>query len=655
MKKIATFFYLLLIPFSIYAGDLTYANYDWEANPKLHQLKPEEKLLEQIILKEKQAYEFAYGKDRNFEEYKLLHKIIRVNSNNAIEKNNRIYIPSGYGMEFIKHKVRVISSGGKVRQLSDSDIKEAVDEQSQTKYRYFALEGIELGSEIEFFYLMKVPPRYTGLRERLQSSIAKKNLEFEIISPTHLHFKVKSYNGLPELKVDTNVKDKTVLFLKMDYMPSLEKEDQSAYLTNLQQLIYKLDRNSATNTKDIASYGSVADGVYKSIMAPVTGSMQKKVKKLIDVINIKFARDDDDKVRIIDDYLKTHFSILDNEREELDDLEFIIEKRITSKKGLVKLSAAIFNEIKIDYQIILTSDREELKFDPEFEAYNFLEEYLFYFPSSNLYLLSYDPVTCLGFVPHRYTNNYGLFIKKVDLGSYITGIGKIKFIEALSFDKNFDNLNVKIEFSNEIINPAITIERQMGGYYAQYYQPFYSYMADENKQKTTDAIMKDFVPGLELKETKIENEGLVYFGVRPFIVKSTFSSDNFIEKAGDKYLFKIGELIGAQVEMYKKEERKQPVESNFNRAYHREINFQIPAGFKISNAESLNMDVYMEEKGERVIAFTSKYTLKDNTFKVVVDEYYKKLAFPLEEFDLYRKVINAAADFNKVSLFLEKQ
>jgi hypothetical protein len=347
--------------------------------------------------------------------------------------------------------------------------------------------------------------------------------------------------------------------------------------------------------------------------------------------------------------------VLNSDRDELNNLEFVLEKRITSKKGLVKLSAAIFNEIKIDYQIVLTSNREDLKFDPDFEAYNFLTEYLFYFPTLNLYLLSSDPVTCLGFIPHGYTNNYGLFIKKLNLDSYVTGIGKIKFIDPLSYDKNYDNLKVKVEFTNEILNPGISMERQMGGYYAQYFQPFYSYMPDENKKKTTESIMKDFVPGLELIETKVENEGLIYFGVRPFIVKSTFSSDNFIEKAGEKYLFKIGELIGVQVEMYKKEERKQPVENNFNRAYHREISFKIPEGYKISNAESLIMDVFMEEKGDRVIAFTSKYTIKDGTFNVVVDEYYKKLSFPIEEFDSYRKVINAAADFNKIALFLEKK
>jgi hypothetical protein len=656
MKKPALFFSLILFSFSaIFATDLKYSNYDWKANPKLHELTAAEKESEELVLMEKTAFEFAYGSTGNLEEYKLYHRILRVNSNKSIEKNNRIYISSGSNIEFIKHKVRVISPGGKVKVLSDQDIKEAVDENTKMNYRFFALEGIELGSEIEYFYFMRMVPSYTGSRERLQSKIAKKNLEFEIISPLNLHFKVKSYCGLPEMKVDSNCKEKIVLALKMDYMPALIEESQSAYQSNLQQLIYKLSSNTATNLKDIASYGQVAEGVYKIYMEPAAGPVQKKVKKLIELINIKFARDDEDKIRIIDHYLKTHISILDNNSDDLENLEFVIEKKVANEKGIVKLFSAILNEIKIDYQIVLTCNREELKFDPSFEAYNFLTDYLFYFPSLNLYLLAYDPITCLGFVPQYFTYNYGLFIKKVNLDSYNTGIGKIKFIEPLTYDKNYDNLNVKVDFASGIDNPVINMERQMGGYYAQNYQPFYTYMSDEDKKKTTESIMKDFVPGLEAKDTKVENEGKDYFGIRPFIVKSTFSSDNFIEKAGEKYLFKVGELIGVQMEMYQKEERKQEVENDFNRSYHREISFEIPKGYKVSNPESLNMDVFKEEKGERVIAFTSKYSINGSSFKIIVDEYYKKISFSLEEFDSFRKVINAAADFNKITLFLEKQ
>jgi hypothetical protein len=65
--------------------------------------------------------------------------------------------------------------------------------------------------------------------------------------------------------------------------------------------------------------------------------------------------------------------------------------------------------------------------------------------------------------------------------------------------------------------------------------------------------------------------------------------------------------------------------------------------------------VYSEENGDRIINFKSDYTLEDNLVTVIIDEYYKKNTFPPSEYENYRKVINAAADFNKLILFIESK
>ena len=109
------------------------------------------------------------------------------------------------------------------------------------------------------------------------------------------------------------------------------------------------------------------------------------------------------------------------------------------------------------------------------------------------------------------------------------------------------------------------------------------------------------------------------------------------------------------MEMYQEEERKFPVEQSFNRFYHRIIEFEVPKGYKVSNLESLKFDIVYEEDGEKVMAFESDYTLEGNLLKVVCDEYYTQNILPVELFEEYRKVINAAADFNKVVLYLEKE
>ena len=644
----------LLNSYSFSQG-IVYADYDWKTDPKPFKLSNSEKQLGELILKEKQAIEYSFDVSTNqFLQYELLHRILRVNSNKAIEQNNRIYIPSTKETEFLKHKIRVISPSGKIKILSNADIKEAEHEETKVKYSYYALEGIELGSEIEYFYLKKSFAEYTGVRENIQSDVLKKNVEFEIISSPHLHFKIKCYNGLPEFKSDTSIPNKLNLSLKLDSITALKEESNSAYLSCLQQFIYKLEKNTATGKKDIVSYGGVSENIYKGIMA-YDKIISKKIKKIVESIDTKYSIDEEEKIKTIEHHLKMNFNILENNNPQLENLSQILEKKIANKAGMTKLFAAVFNELKIDYQIVLTCERNKLKFDKDFESYNFLNDYLIFLPTLKNFLAPSEALSCLGFVPYYLTNNYGLFIKKVSLNNFETGIGKIKFIDAVPYDKSYDNLNVTIESRADILKPLITMERQMGGYYAQYYQPYYSFYSDEDKKKTTESIMKDFIEGIEIKKVTVENEGNDYFGKKPFIVKSSFVGENLVEKAGDKYLFRIGELIGRQMEMYKEEQRKMPVENSFNRSYHRKINFEIPSGYKINNLTALNMDVFTENNGEKIFNFNSKYSINGNKIEVEIVEFYKVIDVSLKNYENYRKVINAAADFNKITIFFEKK
>ncbi|HRG10897.1 MAG TPA: hypothetical protein PLJ08_20150, partial [Cyclobacteriaceae bacterium] len=53
--------------------------------------------------------------------------------------------------------------------------------------------------------------------------------------------------------------------------------------------------------------------------------------------------------------------------------------------------------------------------------------------------------------------------------------------------------------------------------------------------------------------------------------------------------------------------------------------------------------------------FVSDYTQQGSMITVKISEYYKQLYAPLDRYEDFRKVINAAADFNKITLVLMKQ
>ncbi len=630
-----------------------YKDYDWVPNPSLHQLTAAEAQEFEIILMDKTSVEFIY--DVMLYELYLVHKIVRVNSDEAIEKNNKVYIPLSNVLEVIKHKGRVIKPDGQVVELKESDIREASDEEGQHSYKYFAFEGVEKGSEIEYFYYVKTVPLFTGAKEVFQSQIPRKNISFEIISPENLLFSAKSYNGFPDLKMDTTLPDKLRLHAHVEAIPSLAQERIAAYGPNLMHVIYKLDHNTIINTENVISYGSAAEAVKHKIYDGYTKNDRKKIKQLIKSMDISDGETMENKIRKVEQYLKTNYRIVSSGLDGLGEISKIIDNKICSRDGMVRMFAAIFDRLAIDHHLVMTSNRFQVRFDKDFESYNFLDEYLIYFPELDNYLVPSIPLYRFGIVPYQWTNNYGLFISRVRSGEYETSLGKVNFIQPAAYTDNMDLLNIEVEFPDSFDELYLDVERDMHGQYAMIFQPLFDYVSEEERQEFSESVVKFISEDVEVNDLTIFNEGTANVGLKPFRAKARLTSDAFIEKAGNKYLFKVGELIGPQLEMYQEEERKLEVENQFNRKYFRTITFDVPKGYKVSNLNALKMDIYHQEDSDRTMTFSSEYTLTDKRVTIEIEEYYKKINYPVETFEKFRQVINAAADFNKVVLFIEEE
>jgi hypothetical protein len=74
----------------------------------------------------------------------------------------------------------------------------------------------------------------------------------------------------------------------------------------------------------------------------------------------------------------------------------------------------------------------------------------------------------------------------------------------------------------------------------------------------------------------------------------------------------------------------------------------------VDNLKDLNMHVEMKTNGKTGCIFTSEASLKDNIITIESKEYYLESSYPASRYDEFRKVINAAADFNKKILLLRK-
>ena len=182
-------------------SNLYYSNYDWKTVPDKYELTEEEKTEDEVILFEKRCEEFA-NIDENFTQVSLLHVIRMLNTDAAIEENNKMYV-SYDGKDVIVQKARVIKPDQSIVTLKSSDIREFKNEDGEVEYRYFALEGLETGCVIEYLHYLKQNPSMSGKSITFQEDVPKRKLNVEIVSPTYLDFQVFPINGVPTFTLDT--------------------------------------------------------------------------------------------------------------------------------------------------------------------------------------------------------------------------------------------------------------------------------------------------------------------------------------------------------------------------------------------------------------------------------------------------------------------
>ncbi len=651
MKNIC-FLLLAFVSLAINGQDKLYvSSYNWDDSPNYEVDNESDNPM--MALKEKYVVEFAFSEENTFTEHYLEHKVLWLNSNDKIEDYNKIYLPYSSTSELVENKARVITKNGKVINLDDSKILTAKDEETGKSYKYFAFEGIEKGSIIEYFYIEKTTPSYSGTAFRLQSDFDKKNVDFDLYSPSNLVFQFKTYNGLPEMVKDTLSKNRLHWKLRLEDLKSLPKEEQSPYTASRGFLVYKLDKNLKTNKSDLSSYGKVAQNIYSYYYAEPS----KKAKaQLQDFIAPLTAKEDniESKIRRLDNTIKSSFILSQSGGDNLKDLEEILKKKVASTTGMIKLYIALLKQLKIGHEIVITTDKSNLKFDEDFEAHNFLNDFLIYFPKLNSYLSPTNMESRYGYPPAALTGNHGLFIKEVSVGDFKSGIGKIKYIKPLDASKTVDKMSIDVQFDQEdVTSNAIRLQRSFSGYYALAFHPYMNLIVGEDRDKFIDGLAKAMNENVVVEKMEIVNEDPNLFGIKPLEFIVDVKTDAFVEKAGNKYLFKVGEIIGRQIEMYQDKKRILPLVDDFKRSYLRTIKIDLPKGYNVSNLEDINIDNTYSQDGKELLSFKSFYTMQGNTLTITADEHYRINIIDPTIFDDYRKIINSAADFNKITLVLE--
>jgi len=648
MKPINSFILFLFITSTSFAQTVPFfKSYNWELNPK-YTIESSDK--DMIAIKDKVVTEFIF-ENQNLIEYYLEHKILWLNSDDRIEEYTKVYLPSANDASQVVINVRIIKKTGEIIVLDKSRILGSENEKTGIKFNYFSIDAIEKGSIIEYYYVAKRRPKLQGAMVDIESDYDKQTVEFDLYAPSNLSFSFKSFNLETTVKKIENITEKTHWKFSAKDVKAVNNEDKAPYNASIGFIMYKLHENTANNAI-ITSYYNVAQNLFDFYYSTYSELEKKLIHKFAK--NFKFDEDlkDENKARIIDLFIKENIYISENDSENLTN---VLKTKTANETGVIKLYIALFEKFNVTHEMVLTSNRLLLKFDKDFEATNFLQEFLFYFPASKKYLSPSKFGTRFGFPPPYFMNNFGLFITGYDINGKRKAFSEVKFIEGIPASLSSDEMLIEVNFNTkDLTKNTIALERKLNGYYAMNLHPFMNLIQPNRINEVIDQyFVQNSDKNAKVLKREFINEDPSLFGVKPFVVKFDISSEYFVEKTGDKYLFKLGDLIGPQMEMQQEKKRILPLEAEFNRSYYRTIKIHIPEGYQISNLEDIIIKNSYATKDKELFIFDSYYTLEGDVLTVTADEHYRETFVAPEIFEAYRTVINSAADFNKVTLILE--
>ncbi|MCK7590542.1 DUF3857 domain-containing protein [Subsaxibacter sp. CAU 1640] len=636
--------YIVLLLISTNCFSQYYKSYDWAKKPKLHDISADEAKEHSLAILKKSIVEYSSAAlSTDLKQFETTHTIIRVNDEKGIGEHNRVYIPMYDVKNLIDVKARTINSDGKVTLLNKDNIKEVNNVEEYGDFKIFAIEGVEKNSEIEVLYTVEKEADLFG-SETLQSDYFIKNAQFLYITGD-LNSVVKAYRTTAKFEnVITDGKASRLLDIKN--IPAMIEEEYSTPNANKIAVVYQCFPKGQNITQDMF-WSNVVNNVGGKIIPSSTNSQAKKDVEAM--LKDKNALTNYDKAVLADNYIKTNFTVVKNNNAELSDLDYILKNRSASDFGILKVYTNYFNELKIPYELVITSNRFTYKFDPDFFIPNMLRDFLIYLPEEEKYIAPDRIEYRVGEAPFNILGSYGLFIKQD---------GSHYFSKIVQSDPNYSTIRRKVDitFNDDFESATLKQHQEQTGHWAVTSRAIMNLSTDQSIKEYKDYLTGSGIEDKVVESYDAENTEMNQSEYNvPFITNSTITSESIIEDAGDSYLFQIGRVIGTQSELYQEKERVNPIEMTYPNQYDYTITVDIPEGYTVEGLSSLNIDksYKSDSTGEKLCKFESSYKLEGNKVIVTIQEFYKTNEYSLNRYEEFRSVINAASDFNKASILFK--
>ena len=642
MKKKFLVLKILLIVSYFNTYSQSYLNIDWDSDKTIS--FPSDNDLYGIF----NNHYVEYFKSKFTEEvyvYETRHTKTKINRiNNPLD--NEIIISKINVSEIVDVRAKIINQDTIISYGFDEMKKMINSDDSDENYNNYKLPNLDEGDIVEIMYTVKKDFNFNG-NKIIEESYPILLSKFILIE-NNFKSNIKIYNSNNSFVSDIifdGKKSKQIIFNNLN---ATANEQYSTPIANKIKISYQCYENR-DDVSQIEYWGNLVQNVSELFFPKTVNEKAEEILREIKNGYVKIPWNELKIANAIDEYIKNNFVISDEDDPKLNDIEYILNNKISNDFSIIQVYSSLFKEADIEYEVAISCNRYFLKFDPELFDPNQLREFLIFLPNQEKYISPNRVEYRVSEAPEDLLGNYGIFIDK-DLDYY--------FSEITLFDQDFSQIkkNIEVNISRNLNKTKINESRLFSGYWAITNRN-YIYLSENEK---TDFLVDFFtVNGLDNK--KVSNYNIKNFDIShntyntPLEITSTISTSDLIEeKEGLTYL-KIGKVIGLQSNLFDEKERINPIEINFPNSYDYNIKVNIPRGYKIVDFSELNKSKeYISVDGNSTAKFLSKATVSGNVLNINIKEYYKELRYSKKRYQEFREVINAAAKFYESSVRIEK-
>ena len=226
----------------------------------------------------------------------------------------------------------------------------------------------------------------------------------------------------------------------------------------------------------------------------------------------------------------------------------------------MRLYGAIYSQLGVDYQFVLTGKREDYAIDKSFENWNNSDNPVLYFPTQKKFLAPTKLELRYPFIFPHWGGTNGLFCKGTTIGSYTTAIAEIKPVALENYADSYSNIDAVVKLNPKLDTLNINMKQSYSGYSASFYRAAFNFTSAEEQKNMIKQLVRFGTNSENIIESGVHNKEFENYSVnKPFILQATVKSTELMEQAGSKILIKLGEIIGQQVEMYQEKPRRMPI------------------------------------------------------------------------------------------------